>query len=177
MFGLFTSFAAAATGKVTTDVQVEILPGDVCIGSTGSFDFGTYTVSSTTQTVTGAFTDYFRVEDLKGNDSGYYTTLQLSGNLIGTGGATISSGSVFAQVTTTGTTLMTGNANPRVEVAGGMLAWNALDLAVTFIQRETASNFWVVGQYGSLPELRVDIPAYQAVGVYTATICYTLYEN
>ena len=34
-----------------TTVNVTILPGDICIGSSGTFDFGQYTVSSTLQTV------------------------------------------------------------------------------------------------------------------------------
>jgi hypothetical protein len=173
----FASFADASTGKVNTTVEVEILPGDVCIGATGAFDFGDYTVSSSLQTVTGAFTDYFWVDDLKGADSGYYTTLQLSGDLVGPGGATIPAANVFTNVTTTGTTLVTGSANANVVVADGLAAWSALDSAQTFIKRDTGTNNGLLGQYGSLPQLRVDIPAYQAVGTYTATLCYTLYEN
>jgi hypothetical protein len=66
-------------------VQVTIEPGDVCIGYTGGFDFGTYTSSAEAQTVSGSFADDLWVEDLKGADTGYYTTLQLSGDLVMSG--------------------------------------------------------------------------------------------
>jgi hypothetical protein len=87
-------------------VEVEILPGDICIGTTGSFDFGQYTVSSSSQTQTGLFTDEFWVEDLKGADTGYYTTLQLSGDMNGPGSATINSGNVSVRVDDTSVVLM-----------------------------------------------------------------------
>jgi len=50
------------------------------------FDFGNFMVSSFEQTVSGAFaTGYFFVDDLKGADSGYYTTVQMSGHLVVSG--------------------------------------------------------------------------------------------
>ncbi len=163
-----------------TTVQVTIDPGDICIGSTGSFDFGTYTVSSSSQTVAGAFTDEFWVEDLKGADVGYYTTLQLAADLSGPGGATIPRANVSAKTATVGSagiTTMAGTANTRVVVDAGMAAYQTLDSARTYIKRDTLANDGVVGKYGALPQLQVVIPAYQAVGVYTATLVYTLYEN
>lgn len=181
--GTTTHAACLGTGSSCsedTTVQVTIDPGDICIGSTGSFDFGTYSVTSTAQTVTGAFTNEFWVEDLKGADSGYYTTLQLSGDLVGPGGATIADSAVSvktAAVGSAGITTMAGTANTRVVVDAGMTAYQALDAARTYIKRDTAANSGVVGKYGALPQLQVVIPAYQAVGTYTATLVYTLYEN
>ena len=163
-----------------TTVQVTIDPGDICIGSTGSFDFGNYTVSSSSQTVTGAFTDYFWVEDLKGADSGYYTTLQLSGDLTGPGGATIPAANVSVKTSAVGAawvTTMAGSSNTRVVVDSNMASYQSLDSARTYIKRDTAANYGVIGKYGALPQLQVVIPAYQSVGVYTATLVYTLYEN
>ncbi|USN54496.1 MAG: hypothetical protein H6765_08270 [Candidatus Peribacteria bacterium] len=165
----------AATG-VDTQVQVELLEGTISIYATGNFDFGSYTVSTSNQTVTGAFTDYFSVEDLKGADSGYYTTLQMSGDLAGPGGATIPDANVSASVASTGVVTITGGVNPRVEVAAGLLSFSALDSATTFIKRDTAANFGVIGHYGTLPTFQVVIPAYQPVGLYTGTVVYTLYE-
>ena len=84
------------TGNSCTDsliINVTLLAGDVCIGSSGTFDFGSYMVSSSLQTVTGAFVGnggYFFVDDLKGADSGYYTTVQISGDLVGPNSAVIS---------------------------------------------------------------------------------------
>lgn len=173
---LFTSSFAAATGKVTTDVQVDILPGDVAIGATGTIDLGDYTISSSLQTVSGDFTSAFFVDDLKGADSGYYTTLQLSGNLIGPGIATISSGNVYFISTGTASDLITGTANTNVNMPASVTAYQSLDQARTYLKRDTAANSGIVGKYGNTPKLRIDIPAYSAVGSYTATLCYTLYE-
>jgi hypothetical protein len=58
-----------------------------------------------------------------------------------------------------------------------MAGYQSLDTARQLINRNTAANFWVVGQYGVLPDMQLVIPAYQSVGVYTATLTYTLYEN
>jgi hypothetical protein len=58
-----------------------------------------------------------------------------------------------------------------------MASYATLDAARTYIKRDTLANLWVVGQYGALPQLQVVIPAYQAVGTYSATLVYTLYEN
>ena len=185
VFGIFSvsSFTEAsclgtwASCAENTTVEVEILPGDICIGSTGSFDFGNYTASGGNQTVTGAFTDYFWVDDLRGADSGYYTTLELSGDLAGPGGATIPAANVSAKVAGTGADLITGVANTRVDLPSSLLSYSALNSAVTFLKRDTAANFGVIGKYGKYPQLQLIIPAYQAVGSYLATLIYTIYEN
>jgi hypothetical protein len=179
-FGGATQASCIWTGSSCAEnvtVQVEILPGDICIGTTGSFDFGQYTVASTSQTQTGEFTDEFWVEDLKGDDAGYYTTLQLSGNMEGPGSEFIPAANVSVKVDSTTVITMAGSANPNVEIPAGLLSFNALNSAVTFIERQTGANNGLIGMYGAIPELQVLIPAYQAVGTYVATMVYTIYEN
>ena len=149
VFGLFavantTEASCLGTGAScaeNTTVSIDILPGDICIGSTGSFDFGDYTVSASNQTVTGVFTDYFWVEDLRGEDSGYYTTLQLSGNLVGPGGASIAATNASVKVTGTSSVTISGTANANVNLPAGLTSYTALNSAVTFIKRDTAANF------------------------------------
>lgn len=158
-------------------MDVEILPGDICIGNTGSFDFGQYTVSSTSQTQTGVFTEDFWVEDLKGADTGYYTTLQLGGNMTGPGSATIPAANVSVRVPNTTVTLMAGSANAGVVLPAGLTTFTALNSAVTFLGRVNGANLGLIGKYGKTPEMQVVIPAYQSVGAYTATLVYTLYEG
>lgn len=196
IFGLACIFVGAAhagtwclatgstTCNTTTLVQVDILPGNICIGSSGAFDFGDYTVSSSVQTVTWAFigtTGYFFVDDLKGANSWYYTTVQVSGSLVQSGGSgTIPAANVYMKTSATGSagvTLITGTANTRVQIHSGMANYQSLDVARTLIQRSTGSNFGVLGQYGVLPLLQLLIPAYQPVGSYYATLVYTLIEN
>jgi hypothetical protein len=174
----------ATSCNTTTQVQVDILPGNICIGSTGAYNFGSYTVSSTSQTVNGSFTapdGYFWVDDLKGANSGYYTTVQLNAlGMVGPNGVTIPAANVFMKtpaIGNAGITTMAGTANPRVEVHPGMAAYQSLNAARQLIIRNTAPNFGVVGKYGTLPQLQLLIPAYQSVGNYVATLTYTLYEN
>lgn len=184
----FTSFTNAdsaclwtwADCKVSTEVSVEVIAGDICIWTTWSLDLGQITSSATATTVNGTFADEFWVEDLKGADSGYYTTLQLSGDLVDGAGNSISASNVSVQTATVGSagiTLMNGGANTRVEVDAGMASYATLDSARTFIKRDNAANSGIVGQYGAFPQIQINVPAYQAVGTYTATLCYTLIEN
>ncbi len=76
-----TSSAQAAN----TTVNMTITAGTVTYGSATSFTFAsTLSASFSAQTINQDFTgaaNYFWVQDLKGADSGYNTTLQLSGNL------------------------------------------------------------------------------------------------
>lgn len=159
-------------------VNVQILPGDVCIGTTGAFNFGSYTVSSSSQVRTGAFTSELWVEDLKWSNTGYYTTVQMSGNMTGPGSATIGSGNVSFRVPSTGVTLMAWSTNTGVVLSGSTLTtFTALNSPITFLQRKNGANFGLIGKYGKIPELQILIPAYQSVGTYTGTLVYTLYEN
>jgi hypothetical protein len=134
------------------------------------------------QIVTGAFVwtgGYFYVDDLRGANSGYYTTVQMSGNLVGVGW-TIAGSNVSMKTTATGAggiTLLAGTANPLVQIQAGMSAFQTLDVARQLIIRNTAANSWVIGQYGVLPQMQLTIPAYQSVGTYTGTLVYTLYTN
>lgn len=170
----------ATTCSTTTQVSVSILPGNICIASSGSFNFGSFTVSSSAQTVSSSFTassGYFIVDDLRGSNSGYYTTVQLSGALTQSGGSgTIPAANVYMRATG-GITLLTGGANPRVSVDTGMNNFQSLDIARQLIERPNQANFGVVGRYATLPTMQLIIPAYQAVGTYTATLVYTLIEN
>jgi hypothetical protein len=189
--GLMTNQTFAGTGCIgsgascstTTSVQVNILPGNMCIGSTGTFNFGSFTVSSSPQTVTGAFVwsgGYFYVEDLRGSNSGYYTTVQLNADLTGPGTSTLARANVFvktAAVGSAGVTLMAGTANTNVQIQAAMAAYQSLDAARQLIIRNTAANNGIIGQYGILPQMQLIIPAYQAVGTYTGTLTYTLYTN
>lgn len=168
--------------NTTTTVQVQILPGNMCIGSTGDFNFGIFTASSTAQTISGAFVGsggYFHVDDLKGADAGYYTTIQV-GNLSGPGISKLGSGNIFMKTAlqgNAGITTMAGAANTNVQVQTAMSAFQSLDAPRQLIIRNNAANSGIIGQYGVLPQLQLVIPAYQAVGIYTGTLTYTLYSN
>ena len=178
--GTWCLATGATTCSTTTQVSVTILPGNICIASSGTFDFGSFTVSSSAQTVSSSFTattGYFSVDDLRGSNSGYYTTIQLSGALTQSGGSgTIPAANVYMRATG-GIVTLAGTANPRVSVHAGMSAFQSLDIARQLIVRPNQVNFGVLGQYATLPTMQLIIPAYQAVGTYNATMVYTLIEN
>ncbi len=184
----FSTTTFAGTGCIgsgascftTTSVQVSILPGNMCIGSTGDFNFGSFTASSSSQTITGAFVGtggYFHVDDLRGANAWYYTTVQLNADLVGPGVATMLRTNVFMKTPSSTTTLLAGAANAGVVVDAGMSAFQSLETPRQLIKRNTGTNNGVIGQYGTLPQLQLIIPAYQAVGTYTGTLTYTLYSN
>lgn len=168
--------------NTTTSVQVQILPGNMCIGSTGTFNFGTFAASSVAQTVTGSFVGsggYFYVDDLRGADLWYYTTVQTS-DLAGPGVSKLGSGSIFvktAAIGNAGITTLAGTANPNVQIQAAMAAYQSLDTPRQLIVRANTANNGVIWQYGVLPQLQLLIPAYQAVGTYSGTLTYTLYSN
>lgn len=166
------------TCSVTTQISVTLTGGNICIWSSGVFDFGTYTVSSLSQTVTGAFVwaqGYFFVDDQKGSSQGYYTTLQMSGNLVGTWGEFISGSNVYVQAGSP--ELLAWIDNPRVYTHAGMSSYQNLGTARQFINRDTANNQGIIGKYGTLPQMQLVIPAYQGVGTYVGTMVFTLIEN
>lgn len=179
-----TSFVSAWTGcldgspscSTNTTVTVNITPGDVCIGNEWSFDFGNFAVSSANQTVDGAFLEPFWVDDLRGDNDGYYTTVQMSGDLVWSG-SSIPAANVSIRADG-GITTIGWSANANVVVDSTVAGWyQTLDSAITLIKRDAGANFWLVGRYGTTPELQLLIPAYQSVGNYTGTLVYTLYEN
>jgi len=182
------SFVSAGTGclgtgtncSTNTTVTVTINPGDICIGSTGAFDFGQYTVSATAQTVNGTFSSPFWVDDLKGSNSGYYTTVQMSGVLQGPGSSTIPATNVSMKTTAIGNaaiTTMAWSSNANVVVNAGMAAYQTLNTPRRLIERVNGANFGLIGKYGVTPQMQLIIPAYQAVGAYTGSLVYTLYNS
>ena len=178
---------AWTTCSETTNVEIEVTPGDICIGIDDTeVDLGTVTTSSSATTSSATFANEFWVEDLRGADEGYYTTLQIAstGLQSPTTSTDIPAANVSVKTAATGAggiTLMGGSANSQVVVDAGMAAFQTLDSARTFIKRDDSSagagNGGLVGQYWVAPEIQVVVPAYTAVGSYTWVLTYTLIEN
>lgn len=182
------SYVSAGTGclgtgtncSTNTTVTVTINPGDICIGSTGAFNFGQYTISSASQTVNGTFSSPFWVDDLKWSNSWYYTTVQMSGVLQGPGSSTIPAANVSMKTSAVGSaaiTTMAWSSNANVVVNAGMAAYQTLNTPRRLIERVNGANFGLIGKYGVTPQMQLVIPAYQAVGSYTGTLVYTLYNT
>lgn len=108
---LLTSSAMWAANVLMT---VPITGGVISITAPTAFSFQGVTVSFGSQTVTQDFTgalNYFTVSDMKGTNSGYSTTLQLSGNLT-TGANSIAASNVAFRSAGASPVLLSGTANP-----------------------------------------------------------------
>ena len=162
-----------------TTVNMAITPGAITYDAPASFTFSTpLNASFGSQTAQQTFSwsaNYFRVQDLKGTDSGYISTLQLSGNL--TAWSNTISWSAVSFRAFGSINLVSGSVNPRVVLDGGTSAYQALNTARNFIRRNTAANSWVIWYYGANIDMKIDVPAWQPAGAYTSTLIYTLIEN
>lgn len=178
--------APATSAQLTSDVFLTIQGGDITIGSQDSgFDMGSVTVSSVDTTTSNIFNattgDYFFVDDLKGVDDGYYTTIQMSDFTQGGWGAGVIPGDNLTIRTTATNPLDTiaGATNPLVNlgtVDGTYRSFGTTPL--TFISRNAwLPNNGLIGRYGMYADFELTVPAYTPVGTYQGTLTYTLYEN
>lgn len=167
------------TSAANTTVQFTINNGVVTYWAPASLTFSTaLNVSFGAQSINQDFTwaaNYFWVQDLKGVDSGYVSTVQLSWNLVSSGN--VISWSNVSFLALSWINLLSGTANPRVVLDAATTWYQALNTSRTFIKRNLAANSWVIGYYGANINLKVDVPSGQPAGAYTTTLVYTLIEN
>lgn len=164
---------------------MQITPGVVTLFAPSSFNLGSISFSYADQNLTGQFTEYFIVDDGKWSNSGYFTTITSSALQQSGGSATIPATNValkIANVTgtngTIGVDLLSGTVNSHVSIPLGLINYQSLDdVGVTYLRKVAAESNWILGKYGNKPYLQVTVPAYQAIGLYTGTLTYTLYEN
>lgn len=172
-------------GTCSTTTQISATPtgGNICIWidftTWNTLNFGNYTVSSESQTVTGSYAPrtYWYVDDQKWANQGYYTTVQMSWDLYWTWWQFISGGNLYMKTPSLSYILLGWVHNARVEIDAWMAGYQSLDAPRQLIERNPAANFGIIGKYGTLPLLQLIIPAYQGVWSYEGTIVYTLYEN
>jgi hypothetical protein len=130
-------------------------------------------VSNTIQTLQQQFPDYFRINDPKGNFSGYYTTIGIS-DLSGAYNTLANSNIAFKA---TAITTLSGTTNSNVTLGSGLTNYQTLNTILTYIKRDPGTNNGITGKYGDTPRLQISLPPYQAVDNYHAIINFTLYEN
>jgi hypothetical protein len=173
------SMIMQSTLAADTTVNFQINAWVITYGWPASLTFSTpLNASFDAQTVNQDFTgavNYFWIQDLKWADSGYNTTLQLSGNLTAWSNSISGSNVLFTSVWSI--TTVSGSVNPRVVLDWATSAYQALNTARSFVRRNAAANFWVIGYYGANINLRIDVPAWQAAGAYAGVLVYTLIEN
>lgn len=176
---VLSTFNNTSVYAVDTTVTMSITAGTVTYWGPASLTYAnTLTTSFGAQTLQQQFTgaaNYFWVQDLKGADSGYNTTLQMSGHLVA-GSYIISWSNVSFQAAGAITTV-SGSANSNVVLDGGTASFQALNTSRNFVKRNAAANNGLIWYYAANIELKVDVPANKPAGSYAGTLVYTLIEN
>lgn len=164
----------------TATIAMQITGGTVYINAPAEFFFtSTVSTSFAAQSLVQEFSgvnNYFVVQDMRGADSGWNTTLQLSGALT-TWEYSIPAWNVEFKASSTGVILMSWEANPRVMMDSNTALYQSLNTARTFMYRASAANTGAIGKYAQTIRLNINIPANQAAGYYAGTLIYTLIEN
>ena len=149
--------------------------GEICIEWPDTFTLWTYTTQNTGQIVS-IQSDYFKVDDQKWSNGGYYTTLSIS-NLTWTSWWNIISSASSVQIRATTIDTLSGTANASVILDTSINSYISANTPVTFIRRDIGAGIGIQWTYGSKIDFRIIIPAYQRADTYTWIITYTLYEN
>lgn len=174
------TFASFGIYAATTTLNMAVIPWSITIWSPASLTFSsTVTASDTVQSLEQAFnsaSDYFYVQDLKGSDNGYSTTFQASGPLTA-GSNTIPLSNMLFKTTSATPTLLSGAANAAVSLAVGTTTYQDFSSARTFLIRNNWTNNGIISKYGSQISLKINIPAWQAVGSYSTSLVFTMIEN
>ncbi len=180
---MFMSTGHDVEAQESTNVNFVIDTGNstLTIWATGTFNFDTISVPTTTIVQEKQFTwdAYFRVEDFKWLNTGYYTTLQIT-DLTGLNtNALLLGENVKIRTFDTATILITGTVNADVVVPGA-IAGNYVDFytaPITFINRGPNVNEGKLGKYAVWPRLQLTVPAFQAADTYQGVVTYTLYDR
>jgi len=118
--------------------------------------------------------DYFKVDDQKGNLSWYYTTLSVS-SLTWSNWASIPTSAI--QIKADPVTTLSWTYNSSVFVNPTITSYVSASSPVQFLKRNINTGPYTLWTYWSKLWMKINIPAYQSIGTYTWTITYTLYEN
>ena len=117
---------------------------------------------------------YFKVLDYIWSNTGWYTTISVS-NLSWSKWWYIDKSNIY--IKSHGVSLLTGEANDKVMVNDELLVYKNLSMPVQYFYRNEWEWAWKTGEYWDIPDIKVEIPAYQPDDTYNWTIIFTIYEN
>jgi hypothetical protein len=160
----------------TTTVNLTITSWNIIIGTPGECDLWTFESSSETWYISGQcrIGEYFYVNDLVWNDSGYRTTIQIT-NLNWSLGDSISGDLIELKRWSTTPTKLAGQTNENVIISSTLSWYYPIWESINYIMRNQWTNNWLVGKYWDSPRIKITIPPYSA-GSYSWTIIFTLME-
>ncbi|EKD25486.1 MAG: hypothetical protein ACD_80C00046G0013 [uncultured bacterium (gcode 4)] len=173
---LITYTSTLTIGDTTGDFTITTMDLPATINGPTSFDFGNRDASTTIQTIEKTFswsTDYFKVVDRQGIDTGYYTTISIS-DMNNPSGGSIPYTDIAVKALT-GIVTLSWTENPRVYSAITDTYQYFTASPLTFISRDIAANGGMIWTYGLQTIWKIDIPAFQNIGDYSGVITYTLY--
>lgn len=161
-----------------TTVNLEITGWSINLDGPTSLDLWTIAISSETWTISGQFQDpnYFRVDDLAGDNGGFTTTLQVTA-LNWPNWASIDNSLIEFKWWATPTKLAwRDNAWVIIWTAIAWIYQVMWSEPVNYIMRDAWENNWLVWKYWDLLRVKITIPPYQAVWSYSWTITFTMPE-
>lgn len=171
----FVLFLNYSCFSATSDVPVtlQIMPWVIRYGISDTWlNFWSISVSWVVQEIERQFEDYFRVQDLKAADSGYYTTV-------------VSAGLAWPLMTITWIYMKAWNIYPElllgvvwnVVIGTNLLNYQSIYNNVTYIRRDNAPNYWKINKYWDKPWIKIVVPPYVSPWNYSWTIFFSLNEN
>ena len=174
LFIVFSLFSFVFTSVVfwqSQQVSVEIRGQWLIIWTPANLNLG---FVSDWATITRSFLDYFWIEDLRGTNTGHYTTIQCDG-IYGPNGAT---SSVITGIQLSWTSieriLWTDN---NTLIYSNLSTWTDITTPQLYLYRNNnISNGWVWNRYGNKPSIKIIVPSGTPAGTYKGKITYTLYD-
>lgn len=182
---MFITFFVANKGNLvkadTSELTLVVSWSTVNIEVPETIDFWSQSGSSMPATISKTLSgeaETFYLDDQKGSDQGYYTTIQISDFVWLAYSWVIPASN--AKISISSGTMLTyaGVDNPDVFV--NTQSNTMLDSALTFIERDSWSNFLRIGKYYPDPNnitIDLEVPSYQAIDSYAATLTVTLYDD
>ncbi|HKL43963.1 MAG TPA: hypothetical protein VJ892_01650, partial [Candidatus Absconditabacterales bacterium] len=149
-------------------ISVTIKGQGIIIGTPANLNLGSVNPGDTVEI---NFDDYFWVEDLRGTNTGHYTTIQCDGlygpsNFVITG-LQLSGATVEMIDGRTNNTLIYSNLSDRTDIT---------DPTLYLYRNNDLSNNGAINRYGNKPAIRVFVPEDAPAGSYKGKITYTLYD-
>ncbi|HPC34097.1 MAG TPA: hypothetical protein PLP73_00400 [Candidatus Absconditabacterales bacterium] len=155
--------------QIQKEVHVEISGLGLVIGTPSNISLGSVSAGTT---VEKTFNNYFWVEDLRGVNTGYYTTIQCDGlygpdNFIITG----------VQLSGNLVELLQGNGN-QTDIYSNLDSWTDITTPqLYFYKNDNVPLNYHGNKYGNKPSIRISIPNNAPAGTYKGKITYTLYDR
>lgn len=155
-------------------VKLEIKRGFLTIDGSWSLSIWSISSNPTVEERVISLENILQIKDVTGFCSGHYTTIQ-AGDL-SNWTSFISNQNIFLNLGTVTTIL--GKDNPSLSLWPTIASqrWS-IKTPTTHLFRSIGINCWIIGQYWTTWDIKINIPANQAAGTYRWKLYYLLIDN